>query len=99
MNTSGETSACTHKLEEVIEKCCSDILVHTLKCLKVFYWINGYLATKDDHNLWLMCTTSAKSRTVMTAMLTVMSGMDPHTISGNMGMGFIVGWELVGLMV
>jgi hypothetical protein len=27
-----------------------------------------------------MCTTSAERRTVMTVMLTVMSGMDPHTI-------------------
>jgi hypothetical protein len=29
-----------------------------------------------------MCTTSVKCKTVLTAMLTVMSGMDPHMISG-----------------
>jgi hypothetical protein len=27
-----------------------------------------------------MCTTSAECKTVMTTMLTVTSGMDPHTI-------------------
>jgi hypothetical protein len=29
-----------------------------------------------------MCTTSVESQTVMTAVLTVMSDMDPHMISG-----------------
>jgi hypothetical protein len=32
-----------------------------------------------------MCTTSIECKTVMTVMLTVMSGMDPHTISWNQG--------------
>jgi hypothetical protein len=32
-----------------------------------------------------MCTTSAECKTVITAMLTVMSGMDPHMISGTWG--------------
>jgi hypothetical protein len=31
-----------------------------------------------------MCTTSAECKTVITTMLTVMSGMDPHMISWNM---------------
>jgi hypothetical protein len=43
---------------------------------------NGYSASKDDHDSWGMCTTSAESQTVMTAELMVMSGMDPHMISG-----------------
>jgi hypothetical protein len=43
---------------------------------------NGYPATKDDRDLWEMCTTSAKCKIVITVMLTVMSGMDPHMISG-----------------
>jgi hypothetical protein len=47
----------------------------------VFHRINGCLATKDNHDSWGMCTTSAKCKTVMTAMLTIMSGMDPHTIT------------------
>jgi hypothetical protein len=43
---------------------------------------NGYLAIKDDRNSWGICTTSLECKTVITAMLTVMSGMDPHMISG-----------------
>jgi hypothetical protein len=35
----------------------------------------------------------------MTIMLTVMSDMDPHMISENLGMGLDVGWELVSLVV
>jgi hypothetical protein len=31
-----------------------------------------------------MCTTSTECKTVITAMLTVMSGMDPHMISWNL---------------
>jgi hypothetical protein len=54
-----------YKLDEVIEKPYSDVLAHT----------------KDDYDSWGMCTTSPECRTIMIAMLTVMSGMDPHTIS------------------
>jgi hypothetical protein len=43
---------------------------------------NGYPAIKDDHDLWGMCTTSTECKIVITAVLTVMSGMDPHMISG-----------------
>jgi hypothetical protein len=43
---------------------------------------NGYLATKDDHDSWGTCTTIAEYKTVITVMLTIMSGMDPHMISG-----------------
>ena len=31
-----------------------------------------------------MCTTSAECKTVITAVLTVMSGMDPHMIRWNL---------------
>jgi hypothetical protein len=34
----------------------------------------------DNRDSWGMYTTSAECRTVMTVVLTVMSGMDPHTI-------------------
>jgi hypothetical protein len=40
---------------------------------------------KDNHESWGTCTTSAECKTIITAMLTVMSGMDPHMISGNLG--------------
>jgi hypothetical protein len=47
--------------------------------------------SEDNHDSWVMCTTSAECKTVITAMLTVMSGMDPHMISGNPGFGWF-GW-------
>jgi hypothetical protein len=43
---------------------------------------NGYPATEDDRDSWETCTTSTECKTVITVMLTVMSGMDPHMISG-----------------
>ena len=39
-----------------------------------------------------MCTTSAECKTVIIAVLTVMSGMDPHMISWNLG------WVWFGLV-
>jgi hypothetical protein len=42
---------------------------------------NGYLTIQDDRDSWGMCTTSAECKAVITAVLTVMSGMDPHIIS------------------
>jgi hypothetical protein len=46
---------------------------------------NGYLASRDDHDSWGMCTTSVECKTVITVVLLVMSSMDPHVISGNLG--------------
>jgi hypothetical protein len=51
--------------------------------------------SEDNHDSWVTCTISAECKTVITAMLMVMSGMDPHMISGNIGMGN--GHVLVGL--
>jgi hypothetical protein len=51
--------------------------------------------SKDSHDLWVTCTTSAECKTIITAVLMVMSGMDPHMISGNIGMGN--DYVLVGL--
>jgi hypothetical protein len=60
---------------------------------QVFHQINGCLATKDNRDSWGMCTTSAECRTVMTAVLTVMSSMDPHTIRVTwIGMVWMLGW-------
>jgi hypothetical protein len=47
-----------YKLGEATEKPCSDVLAHTSEVCKVFHRINGYLATKDNNDLWGMCTTS-----------------------------------------
>jgi hypothetical protein len=38
--------------------------------------------SEDNHDSWETCTTSAECKIVVTAVLTVMSGMDPHMISG-----------------
>jgi hypothetical protein len=38
--------------------------------------------SKDNHDSWGMCTTSMECKTVITVVLTVMSGMDSHMISG-----------------
>jgi hypothetical protein len=69
------------KLRKTIEPPCSDVLAHTPEVCKGTHLYTRYLAIKDDHDSWGMCTTSAESKTVITAMLMVMSGMDPHMIS------------------
>jgi hypothetical protein len=51
--------------------------------------------SEDNHDSWVTCTTSAECKNVITVVLTVMSGIDPHMISGNTGMGN--GDVLVGL--
>jgi hypothetical protein len=46
--------------------------------------------SEDNHDSWVTCTTSVECKTVITVVLMVMSGMDPHMISGNTGFG--LGW-------
>jgi hypothetical protein len=70
------------KLGKTIAQSCSDVLAHTPKVCKGTHMYNGYPATKDDRNSWGTCTTSTECKTIITAVLTVMSGMDPHMISG-----------------
>jgi hypothetical protein len=70
------------KLGKTIEQPYSDVLAHTPEVCKGTCLYNGYLAIKDDRDSWGMCTTSTECKTIITAMLTVMSGMDPHMISG-----------------
>jgi hypothetical protein len=40
--------------------------------------------SKDIHDSWVTCTSSTECKTVVIVGLTVMSGMDPHMISGNL---------------
>jgi hypothetical protein len=70
-----------HKLGKTIEQPCSDVLAHTLEVCKGTRLYNGYPAIKADRDSWGKCTTSTECKTVITAVLTVMSGMDPHMIS------------------
>jgi hypothetical protein len=39
-----------------------------------------------------MCTTSIVCKIVITTVLTVMSDMDPHMISGNLGWVLVRSW-------
>jgi hypothetical protein len=48
--------------------------------------------SKDNHDSWGTCTISAECKTVITVVLTVMSGIDPHMISGNLGWVFVMSW-------
>jgi hypothetical protein len=84
------------KLGKSIEQPCSDVLAHTPEVCKGTHLYNGYLAIKDDRDSWGMCTTSVECKTIITALLTVMSGMDPHMISGTR-VG-LVGIRLVSLV-
>jgi hypothetical protein len=58
--------------------------------------------SKDNHNSRGSCTTSIECKTVIIVVLTVMSGMDCHIISGNLGWvllshGWVVlKWALLG---
>jgi hypothetical protein len=84
------------KLGKTIEQPCSDVLAHTLEVCKGTRLYNGYPAIKDDRDSWGMWTTSTECKTVITVMLTVVSGMDPHMISGTW-VG-LVGLRLVSLV-
>jgi hypothetical protein len=68
----------------------------TWKCVRVLIGTMSIRLSEDNHDSWVMCTTSAECKTVITVVLTVMSGMDPHMISGNTGFG-LVWFGLVGL--
>jgi hypothetical protein len=81
------------KLGKTIEQPCSDVLAHTLKVCMGSRLYNGYPASKDDHDSWGMCTTFVECKTIITVVLTVMSSMDPHMISGNRGRFWLsLGW-------
>jgi hypothetical protein len=69
------------KLGKTVEQPCSDVLAHSPEVCKGTRLYNGYPAIKDDRDSWGTCATSAECKTIITAMLTVMSGMDLHMIS------------------
>jgi hypothetical protein len=48
--------------------------------------------SKDNHDSWGTCTTSVECKTIVTVVLTIMSGMDPHMVSGNQGWVFVKSW-------
>jgi hypothetical protein len=69
------------KLGNTIEQTCSDVLAHTPEVCKGTHLYNGYQAIHDGHDSWGICTTSAECKTIITVVLMVISGMDPHMIS------------------
>jgi hypothetical protein len=70
------------KLGKTIEQLCSGVLANNPEVCKGTLLYNEYSAIKDDRDSWGMCTTSTECKTVITVVLTVMTGMDPHMISG-----------------
>jgi hypothetical protein len=62
------------------------------KCVRVLVGTMSIRLFEDNHDSWVMYTTSVECKTVITAVLTVMSSMDPHMISGNSGFWFGLVW-------
>jgi hypothetical protein len=62
------------------------------KCISMLIGTTSIQLSKDNHDSWGMCITSAECKTVIIVVLTVMSGMDPHMISGNLGWVFVKSW-------
>jgi hypothetical protein len=64
------------------------------KCVRVLIGTTSIQLSKDNLDSWGTCTTFVECKIVITAVLTVMSGMDPHMISGNLGWVFLLslGW-------
>jgi hypothetical protein len=58
----------------------------------VFIGTMSIWLSKDNHDSWGTCTTSVECKTAITTVLTVMSGMDPHMISGNLVWVFVKSW-------
>jgi hypothetical protein len=59
------------------------------KCVRVIVGTTSIRLSEDNHDSLVTCITSAECKTVITAMLMVMGGMDPHMISGNTGFGLV----------
>jgi hypothetical protein len=64
------------------------------KCVRVLIGTTSIRLSEDNHDSWVTCTTSAQCKTVITAVLTILSDMDPHMISGTLGLVGLVwfGW-------
>jgi hypothetical protein len=75
------------------------------KCVRVLTGTMSIQLSEDSHDSWVTCTTSAECKTVITVVLTVMSGMDPHMIRWNLRFVWfgLAGWfvkvDLVRLWV
>jgi hypothetical protein len=52
------------------------------KCVRVLIGTMSIQLSKDDHDSWETCIASAECKTIIIVVITVMSGMDRHIISG-----------------
>jgi hypothetical protein len=73
-----------NKLDETLEQSYSDVLHRPWKCVRVIVDTTSIRLSEDNHDSWVTCITSTECKTVITAVLTVMSGMDPHMIRWNL---------------
>jgi hypothetical protein len=62
------------------------------KCVRVLIGTMSIRLSKDNHHSWGTHTTSAECKTIITIVLMVMSDMDTHMISGNLGWVFDKSW-------
>jgi hypothetical protein len=69
------------------------------KCVRVLVGTTSIQLSEDNHDSWVTCTTFAECKTVITVMLTVMSCMDAHMISGNPWFGWFVEVDFIRLWV
>jgi hypothetical protein len=74
------------KLGKDNEQPCSDVLAHTPEVCKGTHLYYRYPAMKDDCDSWGRCTTFAECKTVITAMLTIMSGMTLRLVKPGLGL-------------
>jgi hypothetical protein len=62
------------------------------KCVRVLIGTMSIRLSKDNHDSWVTCTTSAECKTVITVVLMVMSGMEPHMISETLEWVMVMFW-------
>jgi hypothetical protein len=62
------------------------------KCVRVLIGTTSIRLSKNNHDSWVTCTTSLECKTIITAMLMLMSGMDPHMISETLGWVMVMLW-------
>jgi hypothetical protein len=72
------------------------------KCVRVLVGTTSIRLSEDNHDSWVTCTTSAECKTVITAVLMVMSDTNPHMIRWNprwVGFGWFVEVDFIRLWV
>jgi hypothetical protein len=63
----------------------------------VLVGVTSIRLSEDNHDSWVMCTTSTECKTVISAVLMVMSGMEPEM--GLVWFGWLVKVNFIRLWV